>query len=72
MKTPLSAVLLAAVLFTASCGEKNRPPVKSRPPVIQTGPFQFSYADKRQPENVRSGGEVPQIAFNFVYGYEEI
>lgn len=72
MKTPLSAVLLAAVLFTASCGEKNRPPVKSHPPVIRTGPFQFSYADKRQPENVRSGGEVPQIAFNFVYGYEEI
>ena len=77
MKTPLSAILLAAillaaVLFTASCGGKNRPPVKSRPPVIRTRPFQFSYADKRQPENVRSGGEVPQIAFNFVYGYEEI
>ena len=66
MKTPLFAVLLAAVLFTSSCSEK------SRPPVIQTGPFQFSYADKTQPENVRSGGEVPQIAFNFVYAYDKI
>lgn len=66
MKTPLFAVLLAAVLFTSSCSEK------SRSPVIQTGPFQFSYADKTQPENVRSGGEVPQIAFNFVYAYDKI